>query len=119
MGSNTSTPVSQTDSTVPTVVNNKSAGEGEEAAVQRLPPPGCPLHNKVNDLKPTEPGQCPVTGKGADEQKAPARKFTISDCPIHAGKANESKENDNMNELNPANMVTSQLKIFRFQSIQL
>ena len=112
MGSNTSSPVSQPDSSAATVVNNKSMGEGE-TVVKSMPPPGCPLHRKVNDLKPTEPSQCPVTGKGADEQKAPARKFTISDCPIHAGKMSENKENDNMNELNPANMVTSQLKNFR------
>ena len=104
MGSSTSSPVNQTDSSVSTVLNNEGVGQGEPG-VKSSRPPGCPLHNKGNDLKPAEVSQCPVSGKLKEEQ-ASQRKFTISDCPIHAGKLNENKENSDMNELNPTNMVT-------------
>jgi len=106
MGSTNSLPVNQADVTAPTISND--AGQSvvkEESASKVSPPPGCPMHNKSNNSKPSGKSQCPVSEKSAEEEKAPQRKFSISDCPIHAGEMKGNKENSDLSELDPSNMM--------------
>ena len=114
MGSTASSPVNQADATAPTTSENAVQSVAKEESVsQKSPPSGCPLHNKINDSKPNGISQCPVSGKSAEEQKVTQRKFTISDCPVHAGKTEANKENIDLNELDPSNMVIVHTMRFR------
>ena len=110
MGSNTSAPVSSPENADSTAPKNVSKiGGQDEFEVKKAPPAGCPMHNKtvgVGEVKTTEATKCPVTGDVAKEEKTPERKFTISDCPVHAGKTKENQGSDE-NDLNPANLVIS------------
>ena len=110
MGSSSSTPVSAQNSPNPTsspLLTNEMKTD-PELKPAKAPPAGCPMHmhQKQEEQKgPAEQSNCPMNEEKAKRQMN-FQKMSISDCPIHAGKTQETQDNkENQDTLNPANLV--------------
>lgn len=100
MGSSSSSQASEEQNTLDKFPDMKEDMKADVTTLDmKSPPAGCPMHNKTDELKTTEA----LSGNIAKDEKESKQKFSISDCPVHAGKVKENQEN----ELNPANLVIS------------
>ena len=82
----------------------------EETSVEKrdaadAPPSGCPMHQKHEEAKVAAENTCPIDHRKRVENDNAHRSFSISDCPIHAGKT-EGKDSKENGDINLANMVT-------------
>ncbi|XP_065070042.1 holocytochrome c-type synthase-like [Rhopilema esculentum] len=84
----------------------------EEASVEKrnatdFPPSGCPMHQKHEEAENTRvsaENTCPIDHNKRAENDNAHRSFSISDCPVHAGKT-EGKDGKENGDINLANMM--------------